>query len=197
MTAKNRYIIALGASAGGIAALVEFFDNSLPDGITYVITTHLYPHQKSLLSDIIQKHINIRVCEVEDTTEVETNVIYVMPENKIMTLEDGKLRLSPRDLSIKVNKAIDIFFNSLANDMNFLKVAVILSGMGVDGTEGIKALSEKGAYIIAQTPLSANESSMPNSVIDSGYANEILDPKHMPAAIIAYLARQLKESGQS
>jgi two-component system CheB/CheR fusion protein len=148
----------------------------------------LYPHQKSLLSNIIQRHIDIRVCEVEDTTEVETNVIYVMPENKIMTLEDGKLRLSPRDLSIKVNKAIDIFFNSLANDRNFLKIAVILSGMGVDGTEGIKALSEKGAYIIAQTPLSADESSMPNSVIDSGYADEVLDPKHMPAAIIAYLA---------
>jgi two-component system CheB/CheR fusion protein len=189
MTAKKRYIIALGASAGGIAALSEFFDNSLPDGITYVITTHLYPHQKSLLSEIIQRHIDIKVCDVEESTELETNVIYVMPENKIMTLEDGKLRLRPRDLSIKVNKAIDIFFNSLANDTHFLKVAVILSGMGVDGTNGIQALSEKGAYIIAQTPLSAGQSSMPNSVIDSGYVDEILDPKHMPAAIIAYMAR--------
>ncbi|HEX8609194.1 MAG TPA: chemotaxis protein CheB [Pedobacter sp.] len=190
MTTKKRYIVALGASAGGIAALTEFFDNSLPDGITYVITTHLYPHQKSILSKIIQSHINIKVREVEDSVEVETNVIYVMPENKIMTIEDGKLKLSPRDLSIKLNKAIDIFFTSLAVDIKFQKVAVILSGMGVDGTEGIKALSEKGGYIIAQTPLSASKSSMPNSVIESGYANEVLDPKHMPAAIIAYLSTQ-------
>ena len=190
MTAKKKYIIALGASAGGIAALIEFFDNSLPDGITYVVTTHLYPHQKSILSEIIQKHINIKVCEVQDNIEVKTNVIYVMPENKIMTIEDGKLILSPRDLSTKLNKAIDIFFTSLAADTNFQKVAVILSGMGVDGTEGIKALSKKGGYIIAQTPLSASKSSMPDSVIESGFVNEVLDPKHMPAAIIAYLSTQ-------
>lgn len=190
MTAKKRYIIALGASAGGIAALSEFFDNTLPDGVTYVITTHLYPHQKSLLGEIIQEHINIKVCDVEHSTKVETNVIYVMPENKIMTIEDGRLRLSPRDLSIKVNKAIDIFFNSLAKDTEFLKVAVILSGMGVDGTEGVKALSKKGAYIIAQTAMSADESSMPYSVINSGYADEILEPKQMPGAIINHLSKQ-------
>jgi two-component system CheB/CheR fusion protein len=70
-------------------------------------------------------------------------LIYVMPENKIMTIEDGRLRLSPRDLSIKVNKAIDIFLNSLAKDSQFLKVAVILSGLGVDGTKGVEALSKK------------------------------------------------------
>lgn len=67
-------------------------------------------------------------------------MIYGIPENKIMTIEDGRLRLSARDLTIKVNKAIDIFFNSLAKDSQFLKVAVILSGLGVDGTEGVEAL---------------------------------------------------------
>jgi two-component system CheB/CheR fusion protein len=190
LTAKKRYIIALGASAGGIAALSEFFDNTLPDGITYVITTHLHPHHKSLLGKIIQKHIDIKVINVEHSTKIEANVIYVMPENKIMTIEDGRLRLSPRDLSIKVNKAIDIFFSSLAKDTEFLKVAVILSGMGVDGTEGVKALSKKGAYIIAQTAMSADESSMPYSIIHSGYADEILEPKQMPSAILAYLSRQ-------
>ena len=189
MIAIKKYIIALGASAGGVAALSEFFDNSLPDEVTYVITTHLYPHEKSLLSKIIQKHINIQVIEVVDNTEIETNVIYVMPANKTMTIADGKLILDPRDLSIKVNKAIDIFFNSLAKDTMFEKIAVVLSGMGVDGTEGIKALSKKGAYIIAQTALSADESSMPYSVIDSGYADEILEPKQMPEAIIAYVAK--------
>ena len=107
-----------------------------------------------------------------------------------MTIADGKLILDPRDLSIKVNKAIDIFFNSLAKDTMFEKIAVVLSGMGVDGTEGIKALSKKGAYIIAQTALSADESSMPYSVIDSGYADEILEPKQMPKAIIAYVAKE-------
>lgn len=189
MVAKKRYIVALGASAGGIAALSEFFDNSLPDGVTYVITTHLYPHQKSILSQIIQKHIDIKVYDVIDNTELESNAIYVMPENKTMTIEKGNLILNPRDLSIKVNKAIDIFFKSLANDIYFEKIAVVLSGMGIDGTEGITALSKKGAYIIAQTTLSADESSMPNSVIKSGYADEVLEPKQMPAAIIAYMAK--------
>jgi two-component system CheB/CheR fusion protein len=120
--------------------------------------------------------------------KIESNIVYVMPENKTMTIMDGYLVLTPRDLSIKVNKAIDIVFISLAEETMFSKIAIILSGMGEDGTEGIKALSRNGGYIIAQSLSSAGKSSMPSSVIDSGFADKILEPKDMPAAIISYVA---------
>lgn len=187
MTEKKKYIIALGASAGGIAALSEFFDNTLPDGVSYVITTHLHPHQKSWLVEIIQRHSLLEVCEAGDYLPVKTNVVYIMPENKVMSIHNGELMLKPRDLSLKVNKAIDIFFLSLAEDTQFEKIAIILSGMGDDGSKGVKAISDKGGYIIAQAPVSADESSMPRAAISAGFVDLILEPKQMPEAIIKYI----------
>lgn len=185
--AEIKYIIAIGASAGGLKAISDFFDHTLPDGVSYVITTHLDPNYKSELTRIIQSHSKINVCEVKHEMPIEPNTVYVMPENKIMSIQQGKLILNPRDLSIKVNMAIDIFFKSLAEDAIFNKIAIILSGMGKDGTDGVKMLAQQGAYILAQTALSAGESSMPDSVKVSGYANQILDPKDMPEAIIKYI----------
>lgn len=186
---KDKYIVALGSSAGGLAALTEFFDNTLPDGVSYVITTHLYPHQKSWLAEIIQKHSLIEVLEVGDGMTVKPNTVYVMPENQTMTFNKGVLSLENRDLTIKVNMAIDLFFNSLAQDTDYKKIAIILSGMGQDGTSGVKAIAESGGYIIAQIPVSAEQDSMPEGVIASGYADKILHPKDMPQAIIDYVVQ--------
>ncbi len=184
MPMKKKTLIALGASAGGTDALFDFFDNTLPDGVSYVITTHLYPHIKSLLTSMIQKHAAIEVCEVEEDTEIMPDKVYVMPENKVMTIEGERLVLKPRDLDIKVNRAIDIFFNSLAHNHSFNIIAIILSGLGKDGTKGIVAISKNGGVIIAQEPSSAKEESMPEGVIDSGYADFILAPKKMPEQVI-------------
>lgn len=184
---EDKHIVAIGASAGGITALTEFFDNTMPDAVSYIITIHIYPYQKSLLAEIIQRHSSIEVCDVQNNMLIKPNVVYVMPENKTMTINDGRLILTDRDLSIKINMAIDIFFNSLAEDILFKKIAIILSGMGKDGTKGITALAKCGSYVIAQIPVSAEQDSMPVSVIASGLANEILYPKQMPQAIIDHL----------
>ena len=83
-------------------------------------------------------------------------------------------------MTIKVNNAIDIFFDSLAKEKDFNIIAIILSGLGNDGTRGITAISKKGGIIIAQEPESAKNESMPQGVISSGYADFILKPKAMP-----------------
>jgi two-component system CheB/CheR fusion protein len=186
-SALRPFLIAIGSSAGGMAALFEFFDYTLPDQVSYVITTHLYPYQKSLLAGLLQKHSAVEVCEVENEMQVLPNIIYVMPENQIMTIRGGKLMLTPRDLSIGVNWAIDLFFESLARDRYFRKIAIILSGNGEDGTRGVRALSEKGAFVIAQQPGSADHRSMPDSVIASGYVNRVLLPADMPQVIVDHV----------
>ena len=186
---KKKTLIALGASAGGTAALYDFFDNTLPDAVSYVITTHLYAHQKSVLTSMIQKHAAIEVCEVEEETQIMPDKVYVMPENKVMAIRGEKLILRPRDLKIKVNLAIDIFFASLADNQTFNIIAVILSGLGKDGTKGIKAISKIGGVIIAQELSSAKEESMPEGVIESGYADFILSPRKMPEKIIQIVER--------
>lgn len=164
--------------------MYDFFDNTLPDHVSYVITTHLYPHVKSLLTEMIRKHAAIEVHEVQEDMLIEPDKVYVMPENKVMHIKEGRLILLPRDLDIKVNNAIDIFFGSLALTNDFNIVAIILSGMGSDGTKSVEAISKKGGVIIAQDLQSADNDSMPQSVIASGYSDYILDPKAMPAQII-------------
>ncbi|MGZ3874442.1 MAG: chemotaxis protein CheB [Mucilaginibacter sp.] len=181
---KKKTLIALGASAGGTAALFEFFDNTLPDAVSYVITTHLYPHIKSRLTSLIQMHAALEVCEVDQDTEIMPDKVYVMPENKVMVIEGERLVLMPRDLSIKINMSIDIFFKSLADNHTFNIIAVVLSGLGRDGTMGIEAISKNGGVIIAQEPSSAKEESMPQGAINSGYADFVLDPQKMPEQVI-------------
>lgn len=184
---ERKFIIAIGSSAGGLPALCELFDHTLPDGISYVITTHLSPYYKSQLTQILQRHSKIEVCVVEHNMKIRSNIVYVMPENKTMSISGDKLVLKARDLSIKGNNSIDIFFNSLAEDTMFMKVAVILSGMGTDGTIGVKAIAKKGGYIIAQAPSSAEASGMPTSIIISACADRILAPKDIPVAIAHYV----------
>jgi two-component system CheB/CheR fusion protein len=184
---ERKFIIAIGASAGGLPALCELFDHTLPDGISYVITTHLSPYYKSQLTQIIQRHSKIEVCVVEHNMKIRSNIVYVMPENKTMSISGDKLVLKARDLSIKGNNSIDIFFNSLAEDTIFMKVAVVLSGMGTDGTIGVEAIAKKGGYIIAQAPSSAEASGMPMSIIISACADRILAPKDIPIAIAHYV----------
>jgi two-component system CheB/CheR fusion protein len=181
---RKKTLIAIGGSAGGIPALYEFFDNTLPDAVSYIITTHLYPSQKSALCEMIQKHSSMEVCEVEDRTSIQPDKVYVMPENKVMAIKGGQLILTRRDLTIKVNNAIDIFFDSLAKEKDFNIIAIILSGLGNDGTHGITAISKNGGIIIAQEPESAKNESMPKGVIATGLANFILSPKRMPEKII-------------
>ena len=188
---EKKFIIAIGASAGGQEAMSQFFDYTHINGVSYVIVTHLAPYYKSLLGDILQKRSRIQVCIAEHGMVIQPNVVYVMPENRIMTIADGKLQLEDRDLSVVSNDAINVFFTSLAKDTMFDKIAIILSGMGVDGTIGVKALKQSGAYVIAQTSSSSGESSMPDSIVADGLADEILEPKYMPDAIIKWLDNKI------
>jgi two-component system CheB/CheR fusion protein len=188
---RKKFIIAIGASAGGQEAMSQFFDYTHLNGVSYVIVTHLAPFYKSQLADILQKRSRIQVCIAEHGMIIQPNVVYVMPENRMMTITDGKLQLEDRDLSVVSNNAINVFFTSFAKDTMFDKIAIILSGMGVDGTIGVKALKQSGAYVIAQTSSSSGESSMPDSIVADGLADEILEPKYMPDAIIKWLDNKI------
>jgi two-component system CheB/CheR fusion protein len=181
---KQKILVALGASAGGITALSEFFDNTLPDAASYVVTMHLHPDHKSILAEMLQRHSMLLFSEVVHGMEILPNQVYVMPENKVMSIAQGRLLLAPRDRSLLTNQAIDIFFESLADDSTFKIIAIVLSGYGVDGTAGIRAIKNAGGWIIAQEMPDVERNSMPNSVIATGLADLVLKTRDMPAAII-------------
>ncbi|WP_375579180.1 chemotaxis protein CheB [Marivirga tractuosa] len=188
-TNKSCYIIAIGASSGGMEAIHSLFDNTPNDGVSYVIIQHLSPDHKSFMAELLEKHSKLKICVVDNEMYVEPNQVYLMPKGKNMTIKDKVLYLTDKKVK-QVNTSIDIFFSSLAEDQADKSIAIILSGMGNDGTKGASAIKKNGGMVIVQEPSSAKFKDMPLSVIESGNADAILPPHLIPERIISYLKQE-------
>ncbi len=186
---KSCYIIAIGASSGGMEAIHSLFDNTPDDGVSYVIVQHLSPTHKSYMAELLEKHSKLKICEVENEMYIKPNQVYLMPKGKYMTIKNKVLYLKDIESS-PPNTAVDIFLNSLAEDQGEKSIAVILSGMGKDGTKGVAAIKKFGGMVIAQDPATTEFKDMPLSVIESGNADAILAPHLIPDEIISYLKQE-------
>ncbi|MEI6208743.1 MAG: chemotaxis protein CheB [Desulfuromonadales bacterium] len=185
-------IVGIGASAGGLEAL-ELFLAHVPDGsgIAFVIIQHLDPTHKGIMPELLQRATKMEVLQVCDRTEVHKNCVYVIPPNKDMSTLHGVLHLfepaAPRGLRLP----IDFFLSSLAEDRQELSIGVILSGMGSDGTAGLRSIREKTGVTLVQEPVSARFDSMPRSAIEAGLADIVAPVEDLPGKIIGYLRNQL------
>lgn len=185
---NDHYIVAIGASAGGLEAIHEFFDNMPAHGhFSFVLIQHLSPDYKSLLVELVARHTNMNVVEAGHAMPVEKNCVYVIPNDKLLTIAGGQLQLSEKKLDKAPNTAIDRFLKSLAEDHGSNAIAVILSGTGTDGTRGIAAIQNAGGMVLVQDPVSAKFDGMPNSAIASGHVDCILSPELMPEEIFNYI----------
>ena len=179
-------IIGIGASAGGLEALQQFF-GYMPgnSGLSFVVVQHLSPDYKSLMADILGKQTNMNVVQAENEMQIEPNTVYLIPPKNNMTLKNGKLILTEYVHGI-LNHPIDIFFTSLAEERKERSVAVVLSGTGTDGTKGIKAIKEHGGMVIVQNPSNAKFDGMPKSAINTGLVDWILSAKEIAAEILNF-----------
>jgi two-component system CheB/CheR fusion protein len=185
---QQNFVVAIGASAGGLEAIQDFFDN-VPDNtnFTFIIIQHLSPDYKSLLVELLSKHTNMAVLEAKDGEEVQRNCVYVIPNKKVMTISRGRLVLDDKVAERAPNTTIDSFLLSLAKDRKQRSVAVILSGTGTDGTRGAEAVKNAGGLVMVQDPATARFDGMPNSVIATGCADFILPPELMPGEMHSYI----------
>ena len=173
-------IVGIGASAGGLEALEQFLGNVPANcGMAFVIVQHLDPTSKGFMSELLQRSSGLRVVQVKDRTQVQPNGIYVIPPNKDMSILHGVLHLlaptTPRGLRLP----IDFFFRSLAQDQQEHSVGVILSGMGSDGTLGLRAIKEKAGVVLVQEPATAKFDSMPRSAVAAGCVDFVLKPQEI------------------
>jgi two-component system CheB/CheR fusion protein len=180
-------IVGIGASAGGLEAL-ETFLRHVPksSGVAFVVIQHLDPTHKGMLVELLQRSTAMPVAQVMDQLRVEPDHVYVIPPNKDMSILHGTLHLLPQASPRGLNLPIDFFFRSLAEDQQERSIGVILSGMGSDGTLGLRAIKEKAGAAFVQSLTSAKFDGMPRSVIDSGLADVVADVEALPAKIIAY-----------
>lgn len=173
-------VVGVGASAGGLEAFKRLI-RAIPEssGMAFILVQHLEPNHESMLTEILQKNTSIPVEEVTDNVHVEPNHIYIIPSNKLLTAYDGRLRLQPRPEN-KKSLPIDVFFTSLAEVHGSHAIGVVLSGTASDGTQGLKAIKERGGLTFAQEQESAAFPGMPQSAIDTGLVDFILTPEEIP-----------------
>ena len=115
--AGRKFVVGIGASAGGLDPLVRFFENLPKDtGMAFVIVQHLSPDFKSLMDELLARHTLLPIHLVEDGMPVEADHVYLIPAKKEMIISGGRLLLSERDRQQELTLPIDMFFRSLAQD---------------------------------------------------------------------------------
>jgi len=181
-------IVGLGASAGGLEALEQFLKHVPPaSGLAFVIVQHLDPAHVCIMAELLQRSTPMKVVQVADRTRVRPDCVYVIPPNKDLSLLHGVLHLLEPSGSRGLRLPIDFFFRSLALDQRERSVGVILSGMGSDGTQGLKAIKEQAGVTLVQEPKSAKFDGMPRSAIDAGLADVVAAAEALPPRLLQYL----------
>ncbi len=192
------FVVGVGASAGGLRALEEFFDYMPADsGAAFVVVQHLSPDFKSLMKELLERRTRMTVKRVSDGMEVEPNIVYLITPRNNLVIEDGTLKLIeqnefPRQ---QPNFPIDIFLDSLAKDRGDRAIGVVLSGTGSDGTRGLQSISEAGGLTFVQSPTTAEFDGMPQSAIATGIVDQVLPPQEIARTI--YEIIQMQRSGNS
>ncbi len=181
-------IVGIGASAGGLDALEQFFHNMpVNSGMAFVVIQHLDPNHVGMMPELLQRTTLMKVIQVSDHLLVQANHIYVIPPNKSMSILNGYLYLfEPVELR-GFRLPIDYFFRSLADDQQEKSIGIILSGMGSDGSLGAKAIKEKGGIVMVQDPLTAKFDGMPQSAMHAVIVDIIAASTDLPAKLIAIL----------
>ncbi len=177
-------IVGIGASAGGLDAFRRLL-SALPHdtGMAYVLVQHLDPHHESILAELLSEATSMNVSEVKDDIEVIPNRVYVIPPSRDLILAGGILKPIPRGQTGPAHMPIDSFFRTLADQQGGQAIGVILSGMGSDGTLGLRAIEAEGGIGFAQEPTSAKNADMPRSAIAEGSVDFVLTPEAIAAEL--------------
>ena len=171
-------VVAIGASAGGLEAMIELLKYLPSDtGMAFIYVQHLSPDHKSMLTDILSTKTEMKVQEIDDMDKIKPDNVFVIPYNKGIEVTDGHIKLIPRsDSSSAIS--IDILFSSLAQAQKERVIGIVLSGSASDGTVGIRDIKHEGGLTFAQDD-TAKFSSMPHSAIATGEVDFILSPKEI------------------
>ncbi|MBK7212909.1 MAG: PAS domain-containing protein [Bacteroidales bacterium] len=185
---KNLIVVGIGASAGGLEAMEQFFGN-FPEnsGMAFVVIQHLDPNHIGIMPELLQRITPMKVFQATDAIRIKPNSVYVIPPNKSLSILKGALYLFDPIETRGLRLPIDQFFLSLANDLEERSIGIILSGMGSDGIQGAKAIKEKNGIVLVQDPATSKFDGMPRSAIDALIPDIIAPADELPAKLLAYL----------
>jgi two-component system, chemotaxis family, protein-glutamate methylesterase/glutaminase len=159
-----RRVVGIGASAGGVDALVRLV-RLLPADLdaAVCVVLHIPAAGRSLLAPILARHSDLEIGVAEHDAPLEPGRVYVAPADRHLTVADGRLQLDRGPKENAARPAVDPLLRSLAAEYGALAVGVVLSGALGDGTGGAVAIAEAGGTVIVQDPNQATMPSMPES----------------------------------
>ncbi len=181
-------VVGIGASAGGLEALEQFFENMpVNTGMAFVVIQHLDPNYAGILPELLQRTTLMKVIQATDKLKIRPDYVYVIPRNKSMSMLNGYLHLFDPVEIRGLRLPIDVFFRSLADDMKNESIGIVLSGMGSDGSMGLKAIKEQGGLVVVQEPETSKFDGMPNSALEAVNADIVASASELPEKIMNFL----------
>lgn len=176
-------VVGIGASAGGLKALQQFFEAVPADsGMAFVVIMHLDPERESRIAALLQDRTSLPVTQVTRSVTVEADHVYIIPPGHDLAMHDHVIRVHPRGAGVHV--PVDLFFRTLADAYGADAVGVVLSGTGADGSAGVRSIKERGGITVAQDPAESEYDGMPASALATGYVDLALPAGRIPAELL-------------
>lgn len=189
--AEHFPIVCLCGSAGGLSAYLEILSHlSVTTGMAFIAISHRGIRSPHFLLPLLASTTTMSVAEIVQGTPIQPNCVLLSPPHMQMSTDGITLQLRQESNPRGWPTTISFFLRSLARLSGSRAIAIILSGMGNDGSAALRAVNRSGGMIIAQSnPLF---SEMADHAIDTGYVNLILSPRE----IGLYLSRMTPHGGR-
>lgn len=184
---EEQFIAAIAGSAGSHQRIIEFFDHTPHDDVSYVILQHLPETWRSELRAILSRHTGLSIRVIRHGMVLRKDVIYIAPPGKYVTIQNDIFYVTGR--TGRIQETADVFMSSLAANSGHRAIGVVIEGMLNDGTAGSRSIHERGGLTIAQDPATCRFPGMPNSAIGAGIVEKIAAIEDMPAIIHDYVAK--------
>jgi two-component system, chemotaxis family, CheB/CheR fusion protein len=164
-------IVGIGASAGGLDALNRFFGSMPADsGLAFVVVLHLDPRHHSELASLLGRRTVMPVVDIVDGVRIKPNSVYVIVPDKSVRVDGDRLRLFEPAEPRGHRHPVDVLFVSLAEHRRERAIAIVLSGTGRNGTQGMKEVKASGGLALVQDPATAQFDGMPCSAVERGFS---------------------------
>ncbi|WP_281613817.1 CheR family methyltransferase [Flammeovirga sp. SubArs3] len=181
ITEQPKYIVGIGASAGGLEAIKDFFINYHADNdLSFIVVQHLSQDHKSLMSELLEKVTHLKIVEVNQDHAILRNHIYLINNHTTLQIKNNRIVVTERsDKNKTLTYPINLLFDSLAKEIGKKAIGIVLSGTGSDGSKGLKAVKDYGGITMVQHPDLAKFNGMPFSAIQAANPDYILSTKEM------------------
>lgn len=187
-------IIAIGSSTGGPRVLTSIFQNfpsNFPAAV--VVAQHMPAEYTKSMAERLNEISSLTVKEAVHGDVLAAGTALITPGGYDLEVMKSRLiRLRPNEDKMAYIPSINLLFHSLAKHVARETIAVLLSGMGVDGAEGMKAIKEAGGYTLAQSERTCVVFGMPKAAIEMKCVDQVEDAEQMGAAIVKSLRAMLE-----